>query len=181
MFIKHAKPGKEANLQKSLIGHVGRVLIREIAGVLRGRFHSSGFEELLRIVSMQCILTPAAYLLPRRWAFFLADMLAVLLLLLPTLGPKIYRLNRRAYGRSPMQSIRLTLEWLARPYRDLVVLKRITVGRENPETWRLVEKNADGINALRVSGWFMVSVRIAPSRSILRKVVTWMSPWMKIR
>jgi lauroyl/myristoyl acyltransferase len=71
---------------------------------------------------------------------------------LPTLGPKVYRLNRRAYGRSPAQSIRLTWDWLARPYRDLVILKRITFGREDPEMWRLVEKNVDGINALRASG-----------------------------
>ena len=112
----------------------------------------SAFEELIRILSMQIVLAPAAYTLPRGWALRIANVLALLLVILPMSGMHVYGQMRRVYGKSRLDSLHLTWGWLARPFRDFVVLKRLLYRRENPFNWRIIEKNADGINSLRESG-----------------------------
>lgn len=113
---------------------------------------SYSIEQVIRILSMQFILAPAAYGLPRKWAMFIADALALLLVILPRPGLDTYRQMRSAFGKGRVDSFYLAWGWLARPFRDFVVLKRLLYKRENPFNWRIVERNVDGINSLRESG-----------------------------
>jgi hypothetical protein len=109
-------------------------------------------EQLIRIVSMQFALTPAAYVLPREWALAVADIFALFLLILPAPGMDTYWQMRRAYGKGRFESLLLAWGYLARIYRDFVAIKRLSYKRENPFHWKIVERNADDINSLRASG-----------------------------
>jgi hypothetical protein len=101
---------------------------------------------------MKLILAPAAYALPRKLALALANALALSLVILPRPGLETYWQMRSAFGKSRQDSFYLAWGWLARPFRDFVVLKRLLYKRENPFNWRIVERNVDGINSLRESG-----------------------------
>jgi lauroyl/myristoyl acyltransferase len=59
---------------------------------------------------------------------------------------------RKAFGKSPLHSLRLTWGWLARPLCDFVILKRLIYRRENPSEWKIIEKNVDAMDSLRESG-----------------------------
>ena len=124
--------------------------IRNIRGYIFWRSYS--VEQFIRVVSMKYILAPAAYALPRRWALGIAKALAILLVILPRPGFEAYWQMRSAFGKGRLESFSLAWEWLARPLRDFVVLKRLIYRHEDPFNWRIVEKNVDGINRLRESG-----------------------------
>ena len=109
-------------------------------------------EQAVRILSMQLVLTPAAYIMPRRLALQAANVIALLLLILPVPGFHIYWEMRSAFGKGRIKSLYLTWEWLARPLRDFVVNKRLLYKRENPFNWKIIERNVDSINSLRESG-----------------------------
>jgi hypothetical protein len=109
-------------------------------------------EQMIRIVSMQFVLTPAAYALPRKLALRIANTLALLLLILPIPGLHTYRQMRAAFGTGRLDSFFLAWGWLARPLSDFVILKRLHYRREDPLNWKIIEKNVDGINSLRESG-----------------------------
>jgi lauroyl/myristoyl acyltransferase len=113
---------------------------------------SSAAEQAIYIMGMKCVLAPAAYIMPRRLALQAANIIALLLLILPVPGFHIYWEMRSAFGKGRIKSIYLTWEWLARPLRDFVVNKRLLYKRENPFNWKIVEKNVDSINSLRESG-----------------------------
>lgn len=110
---------------------------------------ASNVEELTRYLSMRPALALAARILPRRWAMACAEMLSLLLILLPTAGPPTYWSIRTAYGKGRWKSFRLTWGWLGRGYKDFVVARRILDGRENPAGWVIVERNAEAIEELR--------------------------------
>lgn len=109
-------------------------------------------EELVRYLGMRFVLSPAAYMLPRSLAMATAGCLSLFLLVLPTTGAKTYWDFRLAFGRGRLDSLALTLRWLARPFRDYIVFKRSLFGREDASKKRIVERNADGVNELRRSG-----------------------------
>ncbi len=109
-------------------------------------------EQAVRILSMQFILAPAAYVLPRELALQIANLLALLLLILPKPGFHTYWQMRNAFGKGRVESLYLAWGWLARPLSDFVVLKRLLYKRENPFNWRIIERNIDHINSLRESG-----------------------------
>ncbi len=117
--------------------------------IIRISYH---VEQFIRIVSMQFILAPAAYALPRKWALGIADALALSLAVLPVPGFHAYWQMRSAFGKGRLESFFLAWGWLARPLSDFVKLKRLIYRREDPSNWRIVEKNVDGINSLRESG-----------------------------
>ncbi len=119
------------------------------AAILRTSFV---VEQIMRILSMQLVLAPAAYALPKKLALTIADALALLLVILPTPGFNIYWQMRSAFGKSRLESFYLAWGWLARPFRDFVVLKRLLYGRESPLNWRIVERNAENVKSLRESG-----------------------------
>ena len=110
---------------------------------------SFALEQIIRILSMQFALAPAAYAVPRKWALSIANILSLLLVILPNPGFITYLRIRSAFGKSRLSSLYLTWDCLARIFRDFVILKRIIYKRENPLNWRIVEKNVDGINSLR--------------------------------
>jgi hypothetical protein len=87
--------------------------------------------ELLRIFILQFILVPAAYLLPRSWALAAANVFSLPLVAFPEPGMTAYRNMRRVFGGSPFRSFQLTREWVANPFRDFVILKRLMYGRED--------------------------------------------------
>ena len=109
-------------------------------------------EEVIRIVSMHFILAPAACVLPRRLAIWIANVLALFLVILPSSGLRIYYQIRTAFGKGRFASLYLAWGWLALPFRDFVILKRLINKRENQFNWKIVERNTDGINNLRRSG-----------------------------
>jgi len=109
-------------------------------------------EQGIRIVGMQLVLRPAAYVLPRYLGIWLAGTIALLLLLLPFPGLAKYREMRKAFGHGGIQSCYLTWRWLARPFVDFVSAERCIAGRETPGDLGIMEYNAESINALRGSG-----------------------------
>lgn len=115
------------------------------------RFNSN-IAESLRLVSMQLILVPAAYLLPKSWALALAKLLSLPLIVFPAPGIITYLRMREAFGEGLFRTFRLTWGWVGRPFRDFVILKRVLYGREDISKWKIVEKNSDAVARLRESG-----------------------------
>jgi lauroyl/myristoyl acyltransferase len=109
-------------------------------------------EEIIRIVSMQIILVPASYVLPRKIALGIAKLLALFLLVLPQPGHYTYYQVRSVFGKGRVSSLLLSWDRLALAFRDFVVINRLANKRESPFTWRIVEQNTDGINQLRRTG-----------------------------
>jgi hypothetical protein len=107
---------------------------------------------VVRIVGLQLILIPAAYVLPKRVAFVIADALSLALLILPKPGLVTYLEMRRAFEESHLRSLGLARRWLAQPFRDCVVLKRVLLGREATFDWKIREMNAEGVRRLREAG-----------------------------
>ena len=62
-------------------------------------------EQAVRILSMQLVLTPAAYALPRKMAMQIANATALLLLVLPIPGFHAYRQMRSAFGKDCLSSL----------------------------------------------------------------------------
>lgn len=108
--------------------------------------------ELIRILSMQLFLAPAARLLPKSWAFALAEATSLLLMALPSPGMVTYWRMRRAFGRDRVCSFQLAWGWVARPFRDFVTLKRVLYGREDVARWRIIERYSEEVAGLRESG-----------------------------
>lgn len=121
------------------------------ASVLR-RLFINLTSEPIRIVSMQLVLTPAAYLLPRSWALAVANVLSLLLVVLPSPGMVTYARMRRAFGEGRLRSFQLAWGSVARPYKDFVTLKRVLYGREDVSGWKIIERNSDEVASLRDSG-----------------------------
>lgn len=107
------------------------------------------FSELLRILCMQLVLVPAAVMLPRRWALALAKSLSLFLAVLPVPGISTYLNMSVAFEGDPFRSFLRAWAWLARPFQDYVIMRRIQFGRENLDKWRISEKNADELSRLR--------------------------------
>ncbi|QGZ94048.1 Lauroyl/myristoyl acyltransferase [Terricaulis silvestris] len=124
--------------------------MRGLRSVLAGL--NSHITESFRILVMQAFLAPAAYLLPSSWAFGAAKALALPLAVLPSPGLTAYRRMRRAFGQGRWRSFQLAWGWIARPFQDFVMHKRVLYGRENIFGWRIEEKNADEVRKLRESG-----------------------------
>lgn len=115
--------------------------------------------ELVRIGGAVFVLIPAAFLLPRFLALAAADGVSLLLMLLPSPGLTTYQTMRKAFGKPPFQAFMLAWKTVARPFRDLVILKRVLYGRENVFDWKIVERNSDGVDRLRKSGQsFIIAV-----------------------
>ena len=108
--------------------------------------------ELIRILCMQSMLVPAAYLLPKRFGQATAKFLALLLLATPWPGMTTYVQMSRAFGQGRYRSFLLAWGWLARPFLDYVILKRLQYGREDVSNWKIVERDADRVAGIRESG-----------------------------
>lgn len=109
-------------------------------------------DESIRITSLVVILVPSSYLLPKKWAIGVADILSLLLVFSPRTGPDVYWKMRRVFGKGRIASFKLAWGWLGRGYRDFVIHKRIIYKRDNPSKWHIVERNAEYINSIRESG-----------------------------
>ena len=108
--------------------------------------------ESLRVLILQAFLAPAAYWLPKSWALAAAKLLSLFLVILPAPGFTTCRRMRRLFGGSPYRSFKLAWAWIARPFRDFVILKRVIYGREDVSRWRIVERNSDEVTRLRETG-----------------------------
>jgi lauroyl/myristoyl acyltransferase len=109
-------------------------------------------EEAFRILGMTLVLSPAAFLLPKRLALIISKLLALPLLILPSPGFELYWKMRKVFGKRRADSVRLAWDYLSRIYRDFIVIKRLQYKKENPFNWKIVERNVDAINELRKSG-----------------------------
>ena len=124
----------------------------------RVRKVSTHFSEVVRIVCMKLVLTPAAYIMPVAWARAVARVLSLTLVVFPKPGLSTYRTMRRAFGRNRLESLAMALDWLARPFRDFVVQKQLLYGRQDARSWTIIERNSDDLNGLRESGQSYVVV-----------------------
>lgn len=120
-----------------------RSVINEIANATEG---------LVRVVVLTVILRPAAYLLPRRWGLAVAEVVSLVLLLLPRPGVPAFLEARDAFGLGYLEALGLARRRLLRPLADFVILNRLLYGREDVVKWTIIEKNADGIARLRATG-----------------------------
>ncbi len=127
---------------------------RNVAQSIKNTIERIGYvlDESFRILSMQFILVPAAYVLPRNWALITARAVSLLGAVLLKPGFKMYWQMRQVFGKKRLDSFLLSWDWITRIFSDFVVLKRILYKRENPMQWKIVERNAGGIQALRESG-----------------------------
>jgi lauroyl/myristoyl acyltransferase len=109
-------------------------------------------EEILRFWGMRNLLTPAARILPMTWAMRAADAWALSLLVLPRPGRQTYWSMRAAFGRNRPDSLKMTWQWLAQPFRDFIICKRLLHGIDVSKNIKIIEKNTESINSLRNSG-----------------------------
>jgi lauroyl/myristoyl acyltransferase len=138
---------RRVKLKAASSQRVGTVLL----SVLR-RLFINLTSELIRILGMQLVLVPAAYLLPKGVALVVARMLSLSLLILPSPGMVTYWQVRRAFGQDRLRSLQLAWGVLARPFQDFVTHKRVLYGLEDISTWKVIERNAEEVARLRASG-----------------------------
>jgi lauroyl/myristoyl acyltransferase len=117
----------------------------------RVRTISTHCSEIVRIIGMKLVLTPAAYIMPVAWAQATAKALSVTLIAFPEPGLRTYRSMRRAYGSNRLDSLAMALDSLARPFRDFVAHKQLLCGRQDARDWTIIERNSDEVNRLRES------------------------------
>jgi lauroyl/myristoyl acyltransferase len=116
------------------------------------RYLFSIFDDMLRIASMSLILYPSAYILPRKFAVGIADVLSMLLLISPGSIVNAYLQMRCGFGKGWLGSLALAYKWLRQPFRDFVLFHRIINRREALSNWNIVEKNVEAVKTLRESG-----------------------------
>ena len=105
--------------------------------------------EWLRYLTERCVIIPAADVLPKRAALFLADAIGFVDAMLPTETGRIARQEATASrGLRGWRARVLGGRRLAGPYRDLVVLRRFRRGREHPRDWKAIEVNGDIVHRL---------------------------------
>jgi lauroyl/myristoyl acyltransferase len=83
---------------------------------------------------------------------WIADALALLLIISPQSGRRTFNEMIIAFGKGRLDTAILTWKWLSRPFRDFVILKRIKYKREDLTQWKIIERNAEAIKVLRESG-----------------------------
>lgn len=110
----------------------------------------TGAEQVEAVFRLAIVLTLKwlAAWMPRRAVLVVADSCGWILLLLPKPGYGAWRDARSCFGLSPVATARLTSRYLAQPLRDLVVLRRIALGREDPDGWSVRHENAAGVHDL---------------------------------
>ena len=95
--------------------------------------------DAVRVVAFES-LAPAALFLPRRWALALADQIGQRMAQSHH-GEATARGFARTFALDEQQAKRLAREWLTRPYRDYVFVKRIAAGREAVHRWPIEVRN----------------------------------------
>jgi lauroyl/myristoyl acyltransferase len=128
-----------------------RLLAKALRKAMTGRA-SFTVEQAVRIFCMQFVLAPVAYALPKKLAVQIGHALALVLLILPRSGLRVYWQMRNAFGKGRIESLYLAWGWLATQFIDVVIIKRLSYGREDLSKWKIIERNVDRINSLRESG-----------------------------
>lgn len=95
--------------------------------------------DAMRVAAFE-LLSPATLVLPRGWALALADQIGRAMA-----GSRYGTATARAFGNtfevSDEHAKRMAREWLTRPFRDYVFVKRIAAGREAAHRWRIEVRN----------------------------------------
>lgn len=105
--------------------------------------------EWLRYLTERCLIVPAADILPRRAALFLADAAGFVDALVPTATARIARQEATAStGLHGWRALVLSARRLAGPRRDLVALRRFRRGREHPRDRKVVEVHGEIVQRL---------------------------------
>jgi lauroyl/myristoyl acyltransferase len=105
--------------------------------------------EAVRLAILRGVLRPAADLLPRSGGMRLADLTGDLLAQTPH-GTAVRRDFARMFAG--LAGERLARGWLARPFRDFVMLRRFLVGREELAQWRIEQRMPPPTSVLIRSG-----------------------------
>lgn len=112
-------------------------------------------EEIIRLFSMKFILIcmRAKMVSPMNICVRnIADLAALLLAILPKQGSHSYKVMKRAFCGSRLQSFRLSQKWLRQPFLDFIFLNQILRGLDHPRNYKIIEKNAELVQDLRDSG-----------------------------
>lgn len=98
------------------------------------------------------VLTSAIDRWPASKSCRLAELLALLISLLPPYGrSRLYAERARFHGQSPGPD-RLVKPHLRAQFRDFVTVRRMLQGIENSRSWAFVERNAEIVQDLRARG-----------------------------
>lgn len=108
--------------------------------------------ETVRALVMLLVLRPAADHLPRRLARQLAQLVGFLVALSPTRGRATYSAMRKAFGFSRARAFLAAQQWLARPFQDFVVLRRVLRDREDSTQWKVEERSSEAVRRIKESG-----------------------------
>lgn len=108
--------------------------------------------ELARGLVMLLLLRPASDWLPRSLARGLAQLVGLLIALSPTRGRSTYLSMLRAFGFSKSQAFWASQQWLARPFLDFVVTRRILNNREDWARWKVQEIGSELAKQIKDSG-----------------------------
>lgn len=98
------------------------------------------FSDLSRVLAF-LILRPAAHL-PRRWSLGTADAIGFIYSLTP-MGHRIRKSMAIAFPAG--DSAKLAHEWMTRPFRDYVAMRRLIVGRDHVERFPVESRNEPAI------------------------------------
>ncbi len=101
---------------------------------------------------MLLVLHPASDWLPRGLALGIAQLVGLLIALSPTRGRTTYLTMRRAFGFSKSKAFWASQQWLARPFRDFVILRRVVRGLEDCTQWKIHETCNEAARRIKESG-----------------------------
>lgn len=108
--------------------------------------------EWARYLAERLLVLPAAHWLPRMWAMRVADAIGWVEARLPIEGTRVARAEMRAAGVPDSRVAAAVSEHLAWPRRNLVIAKRLRLGKERVRDWRIVEEGGDRVHALHDAG-----------------------------
>lgn len=89
------------------------------------------------------LLYPAATYLPRSWAMGLADAAGAFFAMSP-IGARVRRSMRTTFP-SAGDTGKIAREWLGRPFRDYVIVRRLVARREIAVRWSIESRDAPAI------------------------------------
>jgi lauroyl/myristoyl acyltransferase len=105
-----------------------------------------------RALVMLLVLRPAADWFPRKVATGMAQFVGLVIALSPTRGRTAYNTMRSAFGYSRSKAFWAAQQWLARPFLDFVVLRRVLRGREKCTQWKHTEIGSEAARDIKESG-----------------------------
>lgn len=126
-------------------------------------------------VAVLLVLRATASLLPGQVAFAVARVCGLSTTLLSVRGFRTLGHMRKTFRLPFFLAFHTTWDYLARPYTDFVLFRRILDGREDISKWSIIEENADAVKKLRGSDAPFI---VATAHFAREATVTLYTPWI---